>query len=505
MKQPQVYLVGAGPGDPELITAKGLRCLQLADMVVYDNLVNTRLLEHTREGCEHVFVGKEAGRHSLPQEEIQELLVREAKEGNCVVRLKGGDPLVFGRGGEEAEALAKEGISFEIVPGVTAALAAASYSGISLTHRDHASAVTFITGHENPDKHEPRVDFAKFAQNGSTLCIYMGMGQLRSICERLIDGGLAADTPVAVVRWATLQKQQSVQGTIATIADIVDEAELGPPALVFVGPVVQTQKAIGWFEQRPLFGKRIAITRRKEQAGELRTALEQAGAEVLELPLIEIKEAVETETFDDVCSELWGYRWLVFTSPNGVRYFMKNFLEKFEDMRSLGLVRIAAIGDATAREVRKHYLRVDLIPEEATSEKLAEQLLAYETLESEKVLLVTGNRNRDVLHKALEEAGVIVDALPVYATELNDLSSNPDVERFRSEGCDALVFASSSAVQSFADQAASLQLAEGAKRPKGVSFGPITAEKMKQMHVPVDIVSKYASIPALVETLIEAL
>ena len=367
MKQPQVYLVGAGPGDPELITAKGLRCLQLADMVVYDNLVNTRLLEHTREGCEHVFVGKEAGRHSLPQEEIQELLVREAKEGNCVVRLKGGDPLVFGRGGEEAEALAKEGISFEIVPGVTAALAAASYSGISLTHRDHASAVTFITGHENPDKHEPRVDFAKFAQNGSTLCIYMGMGQLRSICERLIDGGLAADTPVAVVRWATLQKQQSVQGTIATIADIVDEAELGPPALVFVGLVVQTQKAIGWFEQRPLFGKRIAITRRKEQAGELRTALEQAGAEVLELPLIEIKEAVETETFDDVCSELWGYRWLVFTSPNGVRYFMKNFLEKFEDMRSLGLVRIAAIGDATAREVRKHYLRVDLIPEEATS------------------------------------------------------------------------------------------------------------------------------------------
>ncbi|QYY34957.1 uroporphyrinogen-III C-methyltransferase [Ruficoccus sp. ZRK36] len=505
MSEGKVFLVGAGPGDPGLVTVRARELIETCDVLVYDYLANAELQSWVKADCELVYVGKRPGRHSIPQDKIEDILVKHANEGKQVVRLKGGDPFVFGRGGEEACRLHADGIEFEIVPAVTAALGAAACAGIPLTHREHSSSVCFLTGHEDMERGNMHVDFAKAAQLGGTLCIYMGMGHISEITDKLIAGGLPPETPVAVIEWATLPRQRSLCATLATVAEAKKKAGLKPPAIVIVGEVARYYGELNWFERRPLSGKRIAITRSREQAGELRGKLEALGAEVLSLPLIKITEAESHETVD-VFDGMAHYDWVVFTSPNGARFFFKKFFEKFADLRSIGGVRIACIGESTAREVKSQHLAVDVIPETAVAESLAEALLTEQSLDSVNMLVVTGNRNRDVLIKRLEEEGhAIVDVLPVYTNEPSDMSEEPDAESFRQRGADAITFTSASTVENFVAQSGQLQLAKGATRPKAISIGPITSAAMKEKGVPIDAEAKESSIDALVAAIVKKL
>jgi uroporphyrinogen III methyltransferase/synthase len=501
-----VYLVGAGPGDLGLVTVRAKELISSADVVVYDYLVHPNLLGWCRSECEKINVGKRPHLHSMPQEEIETLLVARARAGRRVVRLKGGDPFVFGRGGEEARRLAVDGIPFEVVPGVTAALAAGAYAGIPLTQRNTNSAVVVLTGHEDPQTHALAIDWRKYgALPNATLAIYMGMSHLLLILSELMAGGLRPDTPAAVVQWASLGRQRSVTGTAATLAGLVQAQKLGPPAVILIGEAVRGREAIDWFEQRPLFGRRIITTRAREQAGELRRKLEDLGADVLELALVEIKPFVDRDLTLEVFGEVGHYDWIVFTSANGVRHFFDMFLKAFRDLRALGVMRIACVGEATARAVRALHLEAEICPETATAEALAEAMIATGSLDHGKVLVVTGNLNRDILVKKLEESRAIVDRLQVYENVRTDLASDPAAEEFRQRGGDAILFASASAVQSFAAQAAALQLAPGAKRPLGGSIGPITGEAMRTAGIPVDFEAKAATLDGLVAALVAKL
>jgi len=407
------------------------------------------------------------------------------------VRLKGGDPFVFGRGGEEARTLAKNGIAFEVVPGVTAALAAGAYSGIPLTHRNTSSSVVFLTGHEDVEKHELQIDWRSYgALKGATLAIYMGMGHLRQIMSELIAGGLAADTPAAVVQWASLGRQRSVVGTAGTLADLVASAKLSSPAIIFVGEVVRNHAQIDWYEQLPLFGRRVAITRTRDQNSELREKLEVLGAEVIEIPLITITKDVSKDSLIEILAELGGYDWIVFSSANGVRYFFEEFLKGFPDVRSLGLLRFACVGKATAREIERYHIKVECMPSAASGESLADALIA------------TGNLNRDKLVKKLEAARAIVDQLPMYKTEKTDLANDPVADDFRQKGADAILFASSSSASSYVEQSAALELAPGAIKPLVGSIGPQTTETLDELDLNPDFEAKSANLDALIEALI---
>jgi len=501
-----VYLVGAGPGDLGLVTFRARELIAHADVLVYDYLVHPDLLGWCRPEAQKIYVGKKAGFHALPQEEIESLLIKHAKAGRRVVRLKGGDPLVFGRGGEEARRLSTDGIPFEVVPGVTAALAAGAYAGIPLTLRNTSSSLIFLTGHEDPNKPGLQTDWRRFgALPNATLAIYMGMGHLREILSELVAGGLAPKTPAAAVQWASLGRQRSVVGTVSTLAEIVEKEKLSSPAIVFVGDVVAHQDRTEWFERRPLFGKRIAITRTRAQASELRGQLESLGAEVLEIPLIEVVKDVSKERLAEIFPEFGGYDWLVFTSANGVRYFFEEFFRVFDEIRNLGLMRIACVGEATARAIKDLHLKVECQPEVATGEALAVAMIATGSLDSAKVLVVTGNLNRDAVVTKLEEAHAIVDTLPVYRTDKTDLSNEPAAEDFRAKGADAILFASSSAVESFVAQAGALKLSKDAKRPLAGSIGPQTGASMKKVGMPIDFESKTPGLDGLVKALLSKL
>ncbi len=501
-----VYLVGAGPGDLGLVTLRARELIAQADVLVYDYLAHPELVKWCKPECEVVYVGKKGGCHSAPQSEIETLLVKHATAGKNVVRLKGGDPFVFGRGGEEARTLARHGIAFEVVPGVTAALAAGAYSGIPLTHRNTSSSVVFLTGHEDPEKHELQIDWRSYgALKGATLAIYMGMGHLRQIMTELIDGGLASDTPAAVVQWASLGRQRSVVGTAATLADLVASAKLSSPAIIFVGEVVRNHEQIDWYEHLPLFGRRVAITRTRDQNSDLRNKLEVLGAEVIEIPLITITKDVSKDSLVEILAELGGYDWIVFTSANGVRYFFEEFFKGFPDIRSLGLLRFACIGKATAREIERHNLKVECMPDTATGTSLAEALAATGSLDSAKVIVVTGNLNRDKLVKKLEAAHAIVDQLPLYKTEKTDLANDPIADDFRQKGADAILFASSSAASSYAEQSAALELAPGATKPLVGSIGVQTTETLDDLDLCPDFEAAKPGLDALIEALIARL
>jgi len=501
-----VYLVGAGPGDLGLVTLRARELIAQADVLVYDYLAHPELVKWCKPECEVIYVGKKAGFHSAPQSEIETLLVKHALAGKCVVRLKGGDPFVFGRGGEEARTLAKHGIKFEVVPGVTAALAAGAYSGIPLTHRNTSSSVVFLTGHEDVEKHELQIDWRSYgALKGATLAIYMGMGHLRQIMAELIAGGLAGDTPAAVVQWASLGRQRSVVGTAATLADLVASAKLSSPAIIFVGEVVRNHAQIDWYEHLPLFGRRVAITRTRDQNSELREKLEALGAEVIEIPLITITKDVAKDSLIEILTELGGYDWIVFSSANGVRYFFEEFLKGFPDVRSLGLLRFACVGKATAREIERYHIKVECMPSAANGESLADALIATGSLDSAKIIVVTGNLNRDKLVKKLEAARAIVDQLPLYKTEKTDLANDPVADDFRQKGADAILFASSSAANSYAEQSGALELAPGATKPLIGSIGVQTTETLDELDLCPDFEAKTASLDALIEAMLAKL
>jgi uroporphyrinogen III methyltransferase/synthase len=500
-----VYLVGAGPGEPGLVTFRARELIESADVLVHDYLVHPELLKWRRADCEVHYVGKKSGSHAMQQDRIETLLIEKADEGKRVVRLKGGDPFVFGRGGEEARALAEQGVPFEVVPGVTAALAAGAYAGIPLTHRNTNSAVVFLTGHEDPAKKLP-VDWRAYGKlRDATLAIYMGMGCLAEILRELVAGGLAPGTPAAAVQWASLGRQRSVAGTAADLAERVAQAGLSSPAIVFVGENVARRAAIDWFERLPLFGRRVAITRARDRNSELRDKLEALGAEVIELPLITVTKDVDRYALVEILAELGSYDWIVFTSANGARFFFEEFFKGFDDVRSLGLLRFACVGRATAHEIERHHLKVECMPADATGESLADALIATGSLDSAKVIVVTGNLNRAALVQKLEDARAIVDRLPLYKTEKTHLADDPAADDFRRKGADAILFASSSAAQSFAGQAGALKLASGARRPLAGSIGGHTSATMRETGIPVDFEAKAASLDALVEALVERL
>lgn len=502
----KVYLVGAGPGDPGLVTVRAKALIASADTLVYDYLVDPELVKWCKPTCEVVYVGKKAGCHTVPQAEIESLLVEQAEAGKQVVRLKGGDPFVFGRGGEEARTLAEAGVAFEVVPGVTAAIAAGAYAGIPLTYRNLSTGLVLLTGHEDPNKGAAQVDWRAYGGlKHATLAIYMGMGRLSHILAELQAGGLAEDTPAAAVQWASLGRQRSVAATVATLADEVEKAGLAAPAIVFVGAVVADHEVIDWFERLPLFGRRVAITRTRDQNSELREKLEALGAEVLELPLIRIEKDVDKQVFVEVLAELGMYDWIVFTSANGVRFFFEEFYKGFPDVRALGLLRFACVGRATAREIEKHRIRVECMPGTATGASLADALIETGSLDSAKVIVVTGNLNREKLVKKIEAGGGIVDRLPLYRTVRTKLEDEPVAQDFWKRGADAILFASSSAVESFASQKEAMALEPEAKRPWVGSIGPQTSGSLREAKLGVDFEAAKPSLDALIEALIEKL
>jgi uroporphyrinogen III methyltransferase/synthase len=505
MSDGMVYLVGAGPGASDLVTVRGKELIKQCDVLVYDYLVYDELLGWTKPGCIKTYVGKRSGYHSKPQEEIEKLLIDYARKGLVVVRLKGGDPFIFGRGGEEADALLESGIPFEIIPGVTASIGTAASMGIPLTHRKDSSAVVLVTGHEDPEKTETAIDWEKYAKLGATLCIYMGLTKIDTISKKLIKAGMNPKTPVAIVRWATLPTQESCIGRLDTIAVSVADADLKPPAMIIVGDVVKDAPKHSWFEQKPLFGKRIAITRTRRQSSELMHRLHQLGADVLELPLIRVSTAVDEEVKKEIFSELGSYDWIVFSSPNGVKFFFEAFFEEYEDVRSMGFMRIAAVGPSTAAEIEKLNLKVEVVPENHTGADLAKALIDTGSIEHAKVLLVKGNLGSDDLIKPLEEQWAIVDRFEVYKTEATDLSNNPVAEKFRKLGAHGLTFTSGSTVRSFVMQAKALQLEDGAEIPKTFSIGPVTSKIMTEMHVPLGKEAKESSLDGLVNAIVEGL
>ncbi len=492
----KVYLIGAGPGDPGLVTVRARQLIERADVIVYDYLANPQILDWARDEAERIYVGKTAGRHSIPQDEIEEILVDRAKKGLQVVRLKGGDPFVFGRGGEEIQELEIDKIPYEIVPGVTAAQATAAYAGIPLSHRNFSSAITFLTGHENPEKHTLSIDFRDYGTTKGTLCIYMGIGQLPRIVNELKAGGMSGEMPVAIIEWATLNRQRSVFSTLDSIVADLEASGLGAPAMVVIGEVVAQRAKTEWFEGRPLFGKRIVVTRAREQAGQLSALLTSQGAEVIELPFISVEQHFDPKRLGEVLAGIAVYEWIIFTSANGVKHFFDLFYKAYDDIRCLGPMRIAAVGAATAQEIEKHKLKVDLIPKKANADALAQELIENEGVESVQILVVTGNQNRESLVQRLEsdEGRAIVDTLSVYRTSKSDLRKNPAAERFRQEGADAVLFTSSSTVKSFVDQHAALKLEDGARKPAFGSIGPLTTKTLKELKLPVAFEATQASL-----------
>lgn len=496
-----VYLVGAGPGNPGLLTLRAKELIEQADVLVYDYLVHPALISFTRPDCERIYVGKMAGLHAKPQSEIQAILVEQAYAGKDVVRLKGGDPYIFGRGSEEGRELNEAGVAFEVVPGVTAASGAAAFSGTPLTERNTNATLVIVTGHEHPDKDMPMVNWKDLPNENSTLCVYMGVGQLAGIVGELMAGGFAPDLPVSCVEWATMGHQRVCRGTLETIVGESGRFGLKSPAIIIIGKTAGMSENLSWFEKKPLQGRRFVVTRSQGQASELSKKLELLGSEVIGLPLIDIKRNIDDDTKRDVFSEIARYDWLVFSSPNGVRYFFEAFFETFDDIRSLGFIRIAAVGKSTAKEIRKFFVSVDLVPEEANASSLADSLVATDSLDSAKVLVVTGNLGRDILISKLEEARAIVDRFEVYKTEATDLSQHPSAKMFRDQGADAIIFTSSSGVKSFVDQAKDLVLDSEALRPKTVSIGPITSAAMQQFGMPMDIQAKEADLDSLVDAI----
>jgi uroporphyrinogen III methyltransferase / synthase len=499
VKKGKVYLVGAGPGDPGLLTLKGKELLEHAEVVIYDYLANEEFLKYSPSEAERIYVGKKGGDHTMSQEEINALLVEKGRD-HLVVRLKGGDPFVFGRGGEEAQVLVAAGIAFEIVPGVTAAIAAPAYAGIPLSHRDYAASMAFITGHERGDKAESKIAWDKLATGVDTLVFFMGVKNLPEICKNLIAHGRSAGTPAAVIRWGTTSEQETVIGTLQDIADKVVQASLKPPAITVVGDVVRLREELNWFEHRPLFGRRIVVTRAREQASEFKTILAGLGAHCIEFPTIEIEPPPSWEPLDAAVSHLQPYDWLVFTSVNGVRLFMERLRLAGRDVRELHGVRVAAIGPKTAEALGQYGLRPDIVPGEYRAEAILEEL-AGEELKGKRFLLPRAMVARDVLPETLRRWGAHVDVVPAYQTVLPRGRSTEMIERLRSGEIDCLTFTSSSTVSNFFSLFEKGSILPLLKDVRIACIGPITAKTAEQHGIEVDIMPSEYTIAGLVHAI----
>lgn len=484
-----VYLVGAGPGDPGLITLRGLECVRQADVIVMDRLAPQALLREARRDATIIDVGKRPGRHPVPQAEINALLVQHAAEGKAVVRLKGGDPFVFGRGGEEAEALAAAGIPFEIVPGVSSTIAAPAYAGIPVTHRGIASSLAIVTGHEEPTKGRTAIDFAKLACAADTLVFAMGVGKLRAIAAELIAHGRSASTPAAIISWGTTARQHVVTAPLDAIADAADKAAVKPPAIILVGEVAALREKLRWFDNRPMFGKRIVVTRAREQASELMALLAAQGAEPIALPVIRITSPQELAELDGAIAGLDRYDWIVFTSPNGVDALLRRLLELGKDVRAMGGASLAAIGPATAERLEHRALRVELVPEEFVSARLADALV-QRGMAGKRVLLPRAKVAPPTLPDALRDAGAEVDVVTAYETLPDPAGAEQVRAALEREEIDAVTFTSSSTVRNFVQ---ALQPADAGTLTRGVlvaCIGPVTAETAREQGLDVGLVGR---------------
>lgn len=507
----KVYIVGAGPGDIGLLTVKGLRCLKKADVVIYDFHLNAQILNYINHNAEFIYAGKRGGHHSMTQEEINKLLIKKAKEGKIICRLKGGDPFVFGRGGEEAEALADHGIEFEVVPGVSSSVAAPAYAGIPLTHRLYSSSFAVIPGYEDTTKEKSAIDWAKLSTGVGTLVFLMAVKNIDVVTQKLIENGRSPDTPVAVIRWGTRPDQKTITGTLKDIAELVKENDIKPPAVMVVGEVVRLRNSLRWYEKKMMFGYRVLVTREHSEGFE---PLEELGAELLEFPTIEIMPPEDYSDLDSAIKRIETYKWLIFTSRNGVRFFFQRFFEKDKDIRDLKGINICAVGSKTAEEIKKCGIKVDLIPEEFSSEGLISafsiQRSAYndklqtpnsELLKGVRFLLPRAEKAREIFPEKIRELGGIID-LPVAYKAVKPEIHGKRLKRFLKEGRISIAtFTSAATFNNFIDI-----IGEDANELlKGVAIaviGPVTAGAVEKAGLKVEIMPEKATIEALVEEII---
>jgi uroporphyrinogen III methyltransferase/synthase len=498
-----VYLVGSGPGDPGLFTVKGAELLMAADVVVYDWLAPKELLTWCREDAELIYVGKKGGDHTLPQDQINALLVQKAREGHeVIVRLKGGDPYMFGRGAEEVEELVAAGIAFEVVPGVTSAIAATAYAGIPLTHRDYASSVSFITGHEGEGKEETAHRWEALAKGTSTLVFFMGVKNLPTITQNLMDHGMDPDMPAALVHWGTTCRQRSFVSTLSKITEEAKNLGYKPPSLLVVGKVCLLKPKLDWFEQRPLLGKGVVVTRAREQASELLGTLQNLGACCYEFPTISIEPMDDYGPLEDAILRLQDYDWLVFTSVNGVEFFFKVLHEIGLDARALGGLEVAAIGPATAERLTGYGILPDFVPEKYVAEHVVQGLVELE-IKGKKVLIPRAEKAREVLPEELSKAGAQVDVLPVYRTSL--AASDPEEVRqaLAEERIDYVTFTSSSTVDNFFKLVPAEEIKKHLGHLRLACIGPITAKTLQGYGFTPHIQPEEFTMPALVQAILE--
>lgn len=494
-----VYLVGAGPGDAGLLTLRGAELLRRADVVLYDALVNPELLRFAPPSAELIARGKNM---TMPQKDITASLIAKARDGKCVVRLKGGDPYIFGRGGEEAEALAAAGILFEVVPGVSSIVAAPNYAGIPLTHREHCSSFTVFTGHSDSADAATALHYAQIAKIPGTKVVLMGTDNLDDWTKSLITQGMSPETPVAIVQWGTLGKQKSVSGTLANIAGLAAKEKIVPPALTIVGDVVKLRDQLNWFEQRPLFGQRIVVTRARAQANEFVTRLAELGAEVMEIPVIKTVPTNDKEDVIDVMLGLNSYDWLVFTSANGVTAFFDLFFKRFQDLRDLGGARIAAVGPATAAKLREMHLQVDLMPAEALGAKIARAFAENESVENLKMCLLRAGEANPDLPRELEKLGAIVDDIAIYRTVAETEDPTGAGADLLEKGADWITFTSGSTVEHFQARFDLPKLLKKFPQIKLASIGPETSKAIRALGLTPTLEAKAHTMDGLIGELL---
>jgi uroporphyrinogen III methyltransferase/synthase len=497
-----VYLVGAGPGAPGLVTLRARQLIEQADVVVYDYLCHPDLPRWAPPSAEIIYAGKSGPAHTLTQDEINALLVDRAKAGRRVVRLKGGDPYVFGRGGEEAQALVRAGVPFEVVPGVSSAIAAPAYAGIPVTHRDFASTVTFVTGHEDPSKPGSAIDWAQLARLRGTKVFLMGVERLRFIAERLTGEGADPATPVALVRWGTTARQETLEGTLATVAGLAEQRGFKAPAVMVVGEVVKLRRELNWFEALPLFGRRIVVTRTRAQSGSLSQRLAQLGADVLEIPTIRIAPvALGGKDLAKLAEFSRHFDWLVFTSANAVDLFFDEFFRVTGDLRDLGAVKIAAVGPATARKLEKLHLRVELQPEIFTAEKLA-AAFSETAIKSRRFCLPQGRRADPLPAVRLRAAGAEVEEWVLYDTQPENGDPAGARARYLREGAHWITFTSASTAENW--HALKLEPAAEAPRPKAASIGPVTSAALRRLGWEIAAEASVSTLDSLVEAICQS-
>ncbi|MDO8473802.1 MAG: uroporphyrinogen-III C-methyltransferase [Dehalococcoidia bacterium] len=498
----KVFLIGAGPGDPGLITVKGLNCVRHADVIVYDHLANQSLLGEARKDAELIYVGKSSAKHTMPQEEINCLLVKLGLAGKYVVRLKGGDPFVFGRGGEEVESLVEAGLEFEVVPGISAAVAVPAYAGIPITHRKVASSFAVITGHEAPGKGESSIAWDKLATGVDTLVFLMGVANLGYIVKQLKDNGRPGGTPVAVIREGTLPVQRTVVGTLYDIEERVDKAGIKPPAVIVVGEVVGLRETMRWFDKRPLFGKKVLVTRTREQASKLSTMLEEMGAEPVELPTIAIEAVEDDPELDRVLRGISGFDWVFFTSANAVNIMLEKLARLGIGNESLKRVKVGAIGPATAEALAKAGLRADYVPKRFVAEGILEDIARSE-VEGKNVLLPRADIARADLSEGLERLGATVRDVALYRTVPAKGDGQVGLRMLKEGQVDVVTFTSSSTVTNLVGMLG--KDSPTLNKVLVACIGPVTAATARGLGVKVDVIATEHTITGLVKALAEAL